>query len=331
MKYIHIYNTREEYAAAHKEEYDMSLIVEEDNYVVFKRPKTFAEQYFTIESLEDNNAISMQNIGCEVCPSLNYSLNDGGTWTSMTITQGSTTSIATIDAGEKILFKGTNDALSLSWEFYNKFVSTGDFKTYGNILSLLYNDSFFSYDAFPGGSTNNFSGLFRSSNVTDASNLILVPLTCVSSCYNGMFRECAKLAAGPELPATVSAADCYSSLFEGCISLLEAPEVNLTTVTSNCCARMFCMDRNSKIMTPKLTKGPVLRPQTGATNCYREMFAGNGNLTEVTCLLKSAFQCTNWLKNCPETGVFKKDPSATGWPSSVSGIPSGWTVENYVE
>jgi hypothetical protein len=60
------------------------------------------------------------------------------------------------------------------------------------------------------------------------------------------------------------------------------------------------------------------------------MFKGNGNITEVTCLMVDNFQCSNWLLNSSNTGTFKKDPNAD-WPSGNSGVPNEWSTVNYVE
>jgi len=120
-------------------------------------------------------------------------------------------------------------------------------------------------------------------------------------------------------------------MFEGCINLEIAPEINFTSLSEECCQRMFCMNRNSKITTPKMTKSPILRCTTGALHCYKEMFKGNGNLTEVTCLLNDTVNSTaDWLTNCSSTGVLYKNPLKT-WSSSISACPSGWTAIDYVE
>ena len=79
-----------------------------------------------------------------------------------------------------------------------------------------------------------------------------------------------------------------------------------------------------------MTKSPILRVATGAENCYKEMFKGNGNLVEVTCLLTSTYSCSNWLQNCSSTGTFKKASTSSWTTNSVSGIPSGWTAVDYV-
>ena len=131
--------------------------------------------------------------------------------------------------------------------------------------------------------------------------------------------------------ATTPARECCSSMFEGCINLEEPIEINFTTLADQCCFRMFCMDRNNKITTPKMTKSPILRCATGDSKCYEEMFKGNGNLIEVTCLKTddtNAF--SNWLSNTSSTGTFKK-ASGASWSTGTSGIPSGWTVVDYTE
>ena len=95
---------------------------------------------------------------------------------------------------------------------------------------------------------------------------------------------------------------------------------------------MFLMDRSSKITTPKMTKSPILRCAMGVDKCYEEMFKGNGNLTEVTCLLTNdSTATTNWLSNVSSTGTLIKSPLKVNWPNNVSGYPSGWTIEDYVE
>ena len=80
--------------------------------------------------------------------------------------------------------------------------------------------------------------------------------------------------------------------------------------------RMFLMNRNSKITTPKMTKSPILRCQTPAVDCYKEMFKGNGNINEVTCLITtSGISCTtNWLTNAGNgSGTFRKSSLKSDW------------------
>ena len=287
-------------------------------------------QYFTIESLVDNNTIKMDKSGSPSNISLSYSLDNGSTWTDLTIS--ASLNFATINSGDKILFKGTNDSLATAWNTFYKFNSTRNFKVYGNAMSLLFGDNYISNLKFKTGTTHNFAGLFYgTTTLIDVSKLIIPALTCMSSSYNGMFRGCTNLTTAPELPAINSAQDCYSSMFEGCINLEIAPEINLENMSQNCCKRMFCMSRTTKLTTPKMTKSPILRCATGASGCYEEMFKGNGNLIEVTCLKTDSIDsCTNFLTNVSTTGTFYKSPLKTDWTSSGK-IPSGWTIIDYIE
>ena len=97
--------------------------------------------------------------------------------------------------------------------------------------------------------------------------------------------------------------------------------------------RMFCMDRLSKITTPKMTKSPILRAHEAATDCYKEMFKGNGNLNEITCLLTNDVNATGaWVQYAgAATGTFYKHPSKTWTLGHDYSVPSGWNVVDYVE
>ena len=199
-------------------------------------------------------------------------------------------------------------------------------------MSLLNDDNFINNSEFATGSSCNLCGLFYgTTTVIDASNLILPATTLYVSSYNGMFRGCTNLVNGPKLlPALVVPQDGYSSMFEGCVNLVEAPDIMATTVSgATALNRMFCADRSSKKTTP-LTKGPVLRitNPSAYSNVYQQLFAGHGNLNEVTILAEGTnLSFTNWLSNVSSSGVIKK-LSTTTFTSGVSGLPSGWSTEN---
>lgn len=307
--------------------YDSTMVATKSITVQEELP--YPLQYFTIESLENSNTISIQNVNCSVKPTFYYSIDGGDTWSSVTMTQGGTQNIATINTGDQILFKSTNTNLSTDWNTYNKFYGSENFKVYGNIMSLLYGDDFVNNPKFASGSASNFAGLFRdSTKIIDASNLILPSTTVYEKSYNGMFRGCTNLVHAPELPATnLGGNGCYSSMFEGCISLVEAPELPATTLSDECYARMFCMSRTAKLTTPAMTKSPLLPATTVGTNSYKEMFKGNGNLVEITCLATNVGSNTpDWVLNVSSTGTFKKNANMSSWTTGTSGIPSGWTV-----
>ena len=294
-------------------------------------PIDYSTLYFTIESLEDGNSIVFKNVNCAKHPTVYYSTDDGETWENFTIAGNQTKTVATINTGDKIIFKSSIDSYATAWNTYNCFQGNKQHNVYGNAMSLLWGDNFTSNSEFASNSSFNLVSIFRGdTQLIDASNLILPATTIMSQGYNGMFRECSNLVAAPKLPATTLSLACYSSMFEGCINLLEGPELPATTSAQECYQRMFCMNRNAKITTPKMTKSPIIRINGAGSNCLKEMFKGNGNLVEITCLATTTSGASNWLQYGSSTGTFKK-PSTVTWARSVSGIPSGWTIEDYVE
>lgn len=292
------------------------------------QPHNYSLDYFTVESLEDNNTINFNKNGSPSNISISYSIDNGSTWTDLTLS--SSTLLSTVNTGGKILIKGVNNRISTAWNNYYRIHTSKTFKVYGNVMSLLFGDNFINNSEFTSGTTHNLCGLFYgTTTLIDASNLVLPALICTNDCYNGMFRGCKNLTTAPQLLATQSAYECYSSMFEGCINLEIAPEINLVDMSENACMRMFCMDRNNKITTPKMTKSPILRVATCAKNCYKEMFKGNGNLVELTCLMENSTQAFDgWLTNCSNTGIFYKSPLKTNW---VSSNVNNWTIVDYVE
>ena len=291
----------------------------------------YSQDYFTIESLEDNNLIKAIRTSSGITPDIYYSLDNGTTWSNQILSSGTIT-FGTINTGDKIIFKCTVSRWATAWNQYNRFDANKSFKVYGNVMSLLNGDNFINSE-FVSGSSDNLCGLFYgTTTLVDASNLILPATTLKVSCYNGMFRGCSNLVNGPKLlPALDVPTDGYSSMFESCTSLVTAPEILATTVSgATALNRMFCMNRNSKV-TAAMTKGPVLRITNSSSydHVYQQLFCGNGNLVEITVLFSGTTN-NNWLKNVSSTGVIKT-LSGTTFSSGASGLPSGWTTETYSE
>lgn len=295
----------------------------------------YSSMYFTIESLEDSNTISTTKAkSCSINPVIYYSIDNGETWSQVTASS-STTNIGTINTGDKLLIKSINDNFSTAWDTYNRFNANKSFKVYGNVMSLINGDNFINNSEFSTSSTHNLAGLFYgTTTLVDASDLILPATTLYESSYNGMFRGCTNLVSGPKLlPALDVPKDGYSSMFENCVKLVEGPDILATTVSGTTALnRMFCMSRNSKV-TAAMTKSPILRITNPSeySNTYQQLFCGNGNITEVTILAEGTnLSFANWLAYNGGSGVIKK-LSTTTLVSGGNGLPSGWTIEDYVE
>jgi hypothetical protein len=288
----------------------------------------YEEQYFTIESLEDNNTITFtvpSAVTSTNVQSISYSTDGGDTWTTTAIDNTEQTISVILNKGQSVLWKGTGTAYATSNEAssYSKFSSVGNYEVKGNIASLLYGDEFVGKTTFPSNDSRAFQGLFYgSSKLVSAKKLVLPFLVLKGQCYKGLFQGCTSLTQVPKLPATSLATNCYYSMFQNCRALTVAPELPATTLVTTCYPWMFAQ-------CVSLTKAPKLPATTLVSNCYSNMFNGCTSLNEITCLATdvSASACiANWLNNTSSTGIFHKASGMNDWPTGVSGIPSGWTV-----
>ena len=169
-----------------------------------------------------------------------------------------------------------------------------------------------------------YGSMFQSCTSLTASPE-LPATTLAKYCYDYMFSYCTSLTAAPELPATTLTDSCYNCMFYGCTSLTTAPELPATTLAYGCYYAMFSGCTS-------LTTTPELPATTLTESCYEYMFSGCTNLNEITMLATdiSAYGCLKyWVSRVASTGTFIKHPDMTSLPTGTSGIPSGWTVQNY--
>lgn len=247
----------------------------------------YSTQYLTFEAIEDSTFTFSRN-------ALQYSVDNGSTWTEL----AANTASPTVSAGNKILWKQTGVTPD-SRNGLGVFTATGNFNAYGNIMSLLYGDDFENQVDLTD-KPSAFRSLFENNtNIVSAEHLIIPATTLERSCYEKMFYNCSNLTSAPELPATTLADNCYYQMFRYC---------------------------------SRLTTAPVLPATTFASQCYKEMFSDCSSLNYIKCLATnlSGYNATyNWVNTVASTGTFVK-PSSTDWSSKTgtSGIPSGWTVED---
>lgn len=250
---------------------------------------------------------------------LEYSLDNGTTWTSL----ASATASPTVNTDETIIWRGQRTS---SVAGIGHFSSTGRFIVSGNILSLTSGDNFRNVTTLVGLGNGVFKELFKNClEMTNAENLVLPATTLVNSCYQSMFEGCTSLTTAPTLPATTLTNFCYQEMFSGCTSLTTAPTLPSTTLANNCYYKMF-------YACSSLTTAPSTLPATTLTDrCYKEMFSGCRNLSEITCLATdiSAADCTTgWVSGVNASGTFYKNSSMQDWTTGNNGIPSGWTVQD---
>ena len=227
---------------------------------------------------------------------ISYSLDSGSTWVSANTTP-------TVQSGDVVYIKGEN--MGLSSAGIGTFSSTANFDVEGNVMSLLYGDSFDNEVSLSGKNCafmNLFSGC---TTVINADKMELPATTLSQNCYTNMFNRAVNLASPPSLTAaTTLAVGCYFNMF-----------YNQTANTA------FTVNESY-----------FLPAETLVQDCYRQMFFNCRNLDKVTSLATSGINTNNstanWLGNVAASGTFTKASSAS-WPTSTSGIPSGWTVQDY--
>ena len=213
----------------------------------------YESQYFTIEITQAGDLYLNSTGSCQTEPTLisyDYSLNNGS-WQTVTELKNtilsnppsySTTSyIGSFSVGDKIRIRHTG---SINQDDYSRrFEGSTYFKVYGNIMSLLYGDSFTNQTSLI--SQNEFLYMFWGSNIshlTDCENLVLPATTLTQGCYMEMFESSTTITKAPILPASILVADCYRDMFNGCTSL-NYVKCYATDISATNLFGISCLDR----------------------------------------------------------------------------------------
>lgn len=284
-----------------------------------EQEKDWSKECFTIEFTNIPDGETKFYVGTGTPVPLECSLDGGDTWEQWNGDFG-----MTVHQGDKVMLR-CEDQLAAGEKgsiIYFDDNAT-EYKAYGNIMSLIYGEGF---DGMLDLRSYNFTSMFASTNITDASNLILPATTLAENCYDGMFSGCTSLTTAPELPATTLAQSCYNKMFRDCSSLTEAPALPATTLAEGCYYQMFTYCTS-------LTTAPELLATTLVNSCYGYMFRGCTSLNYIKMLATdvTATSCLhNWVRGVSATGTFIKHPDAD-LLSGDYGIPAGWTVETATE
>lgn len=296
--------------------------------------------YLTIEALEDNLTATFTN-------DVEYAI-DGDGWVKLA--SGSETQ--PINVGQTLSFRG--ELKPNSSNGIGKFTINKKCNLKGNCMSMLFGDNAADNYSLSGKNYVFYNLFYNCKNIVNVSSNFLPATTLAMGCYSKMFQGCTSLTIAPELPATTLADYCYFEMFDGCTSLTTAPSaLPATTLASSCYEYMFygCTSLTTAPALPATTLADrcygnmflsctslITAPELPATNlkgnCYYQMFYGCTKLNYIKCLATdiSAYNCTyNWVSGIASTGTFVKAADMTGWTTGNSGIPNGWTVEEYID
>ena len=296
---------------------------------------------------------------------IEYSTDDGATWTEGTPSLGSGASIDACEnpvtiTGSKIMLRGTNAAYGYSGgtggtpiNFSTRIGCDADCYIYGNVMSLIDKDNFATLTAFDTTEgTYAFYHLFHgNTHIKNHSEkqLLLPAMTLAEGCYYSMFIGCTSLTTAPTLPAENLAKYCYSDMFGGCTSLTTTPMLPAQNLAIGCYIRMFqgCENLTTAPVLPaenlaigcylqmfqgckNLTTAPALPATTLTVDCYASMFQNCTSLNSVTCYATdiSATNClNNWLNGVATTGTIKTKATMTSgaWTAGTNYPTTGWT------
>ena len=180
--------------------------IQQDAYV-----HSYEDDYLTLRVVSGGTLVWHRQYTSTV-PSPYYSTDNGTTWNRFDASE----TPVNVSAGDRVLLKNTTQ--SYQNNTLNNFSgSTAYFNLEGNVMSMLYGDSFVGEITLD--SAHTFNSLFNYTNVVSCEHLVLPAITLSDSCYSYMFYNCRNLTIAPELPAQTLVVSCYRSMFQGCSSL----------------------------------------------------------------------------------------------------------------
>lgn len=376
MDNLRLFSTETEYNTSKSGfEYPTVSYVESNDTVYYMTLRDkYTKEYLTFEAIDDCVFTFTMDakLPTSCVPSISYSVDNGENWTTTANVNDTEVVVTTptVTSGNKVLWKSNavqycyqpdsanvGDDMPLTNAGFGKFKSTGKYNISGNIMSLLYNDSFADKTSFKayvstGYGAGAFTYLFGwnyaweeyedgpeyfNEKIISSKNLILPATTLANYCYYGMFIACNKMVDCPELPALNLGVACYKEMFYLCDSLLEPPVLPATTLTTECYREMLDRCRHM-LYAPELpamemkdwcyygmfscdtfTTAPELPATTVAPHCYHAMFYMQPNLTTAPTVLPA----TTLAEYC-YGGMFNECVSLVNVPELPATTLANW-------
>ena len=247
---------------------------------------------------------------------IEYSLDDGLTWASLT-----TNNDVTLNSGEYAYLRGKLTDHNYMYDYTN-FKMSGEIDCSGNIMYL------YDYDS-PGADVEYdyaFYSLFKNCtalySVPDLPALHLIGEVC----YGSMFEGCDSISLPPRIEARTLSIECCESMFYGCSFLSIPPVLHATELAEYCYDRMFygC---------EYLQYGPDLNAIELKTSCYSEMFVNCYSMESLVCLAiqhSTSNSTYNWMLNAGRDIAYEKfftRNMQSYWSRDASGVPTNnWTI-----
>lgn len=246
--------------------------------------------YFT---MPQGGTVSLTKNGTPTEVTLEYSLDNGSTWTEWV--ESENVRSLTLTAGQTMHVRNSSET------------STGFSTGENNYYKFA-----FTADTYAGGNTNSL--LCKNPNNASIS----------AYCYYRLFRYCETLITPSEFPSNYASARSYASLFSNCSSLIRAPHfaINESGIYNPFSYIFISAFQNCTSLQEVSFELSELSNYT----CHK-MFNGCSSLKEVRVTfteLNGINPLLEWLNGVSPTGDFYC-PAELTIPTGASGIPSGWT------
>ncbi len=227
------------------------------------------ENYLTLTAETAGSTVALNKNGSPTNISIQYSTNNGSTWSTYTI--GNTITLSSV--GSNVKFKGNNLGVTTNTSSYYYFSMTGKIAASGSVTSLA-NGHGDTYGVLGNGKMYVF--LFKNCTSLTKANIELAD-SSNTYMYYGMFYGCTSLVEAPAIPIRSIGSYGCSYMFYDCTSLKVAPKIMATSMNTYACMRMFhgC----TSLIVP-----PELPATTLNTACYQYMFNGCTALTTAPAL-----------------------------------------------
>lgn len=288
-------------------------------------------EYFSLNNLGEETAEFSIITAGTVNKDINYSLDDGETWTAYDL---STLPVVSVGAGKSVKLRGRNNGGIGTSPFSSYNIQLHMNKSYsvtGNPSSLVDPDPavFATYTNFPA-----MGRLFQNeTNLVDASGMTTVQYTAIGGW--GVYYAFAGtgLVKPPKFESVTRVGRAgFENAFRNCTRLAEAcslaqlesvsGEHGLLSMYFGCTNLLTCSDLR-KLTSISQSGGEL---QELYYNCEKisEVYAPN-----VSTWVTSATVYTNWLYGVAATGIVHKPSGLTIPTDTTSGVPTGWTTQDY--
>ena len=197
---------------------------------------------FAIEATQNNTGIKFVYASNANDGLIQYSLNEGVTWTSYT----NTNTAIPLSKGDRLCVRSTRTTWN-RWNGSPIFSSTNDQLCYlsGNILSLVCNSSW-EYENITDLGTDVFNGAFSYNNgsantyidISPGEPLDLAAAKLGDKTFKNAFLNCTALTRSPKMPAVTLSGSAgngsYTLMFKGCSSLSNVECLAQINVNNSC-------------------------------------------------------------------------------------------------